>query len=84
MLRDVVSLFVFNFSGGVSNVSSSLCWPVPILYLTMMWGHRSTLTDQGAMDREASNMFPTVGHIVFLIGAYKPEYFWFEVRFMSR
>jgi len=52
---------------------------VPSLYATMLWMDRETLRDQDAMDRELLNGFPSVGHIKFLVEAYKPKYFFFEV-----
>jgi len=52
---------------------------IPSLYATMLWMDRETLRDQDAMDRELLNGFPSVGHIKFLVEAYKPKYFFFEV-----
>ena len=44
-----------------------------------MTKHRETLGDNEAMDREIANGYPTVGHLLFLVDAYKPSYFMFEV-----
>lgn len=37
------------------------------------------LTDGCEMAREEACDFPTVGHLLFLVEAYKPEYYYFEV-----
>ena len=45
----------------------------------MMLKHRETLGDNEAMDREIAAGYPTVGHLSFLVDAYKPSFFMFEV-----
>ena len=53
---------------------------IPLFYFVLLFMRRETLRDNAAMDRELTNDFPTVGHLVFLFEAYKPEYYFFEVR----
>lgn len=48
------------------------------MYASLLWGNRHILRDPEAMDREAANSFPTVGHLKFLVEAYKPDKYWFE------
>ena len=50
-----------------------------MLYVTLLWQHRKTLCDQEAMDREKVNGNHNIGHIRFLVDAYRPRYFYFEV-----
>lgn len=52
---------------------------IPALYATMVWANRATLSDAAAMEREAANNWPTVGHLKFLVLAYRSELYFFEV-----
>mmetsp|Transcript_10614 Transcript_10614/g.24708 ORF Transcript_10614/g.24708 Transcript_10614/m.24708 type:complete len:248 (+) Transcript_10614:4194-4937(+) len=52
---------------------------IPLLYSALLWAHRGTLVDPAAMIRERENSSPTIGHLNFLIDAYKPDHFYFEV-----
>jgi len=52
---------------------------IPLLYAGLLFEHRDVLGNNEAMDREAANGFPTTGHLLFLIEAYKTEYLYFEV-----
>ena len=58
-----------------------LVYPVgiPMLYYTLLKGHKHTVSDQKAMDREHANGLPTVGHLIFLVESYKAEFYYFEV-----
>ena len=53
---------------------------IPLYYFVLLFMRRETLRDNAAMDRELAHDFPTVGHLVFLFQAYKPKYYFFEVR----
>ena len=46
---------------------------IPLTYFVLLREHRHTLSDPEAMAREATEDFPTVGHVVFLTEAYKPK-----------
>ena len=46
--------------------------------------YRHTLSDKDTMEREAANGYPVTGDVLFLVEAYKPNYFYFEVAFMRR
>jgi hypothetical protein len=50
---------------------------VPCMYATMLWANRETLRNQDAIDSQRLN--ESVGHITFLVEAYKPNYYFFEV-----
>ena len=52
---------------------------IPLLYASMMLKHREMLGDNEAMDQEEASGYPNVGHLVFLVDAYKPAFFMFEV-----
>ena len=52
---------------------------IPSFYFSLLWSHRTLLTDQDALDAEFANGFPTIGHLNFLVEAYRPSYFLFEV-----
>ena len=47
---------------------------IPLLYATLLWGHRVTLSSSSAMQREYDYDYPTVGHLTFLVESYKPGY----------
>jgi len=47
------------------------------MYATMLWANRKTLRNQDAIDSQRLN--ESVGHITFLVEAYKPNYYFFEV-----
>ena len=42
-----------------------------MLYASLLYEHRDVLGNDEAMDREAAHGFPTTGHLLFLIEAYK-------------
>ena len=50
-----------------------------MLYATVLWQHRDILSDKEAMDREKVNGNHNIGHIRFLVDAYRPKYYYFEV-----
>ena len=52
---------------------------IPLLYFVLLWKHRKVLSNEDQMKKEAEDHFPTTGHILFLVEAYKYEYYWFEV-----
>mmetsp|Transcript_38085 Transcript_38085/g.85056 ORF Transcript_38085/g.85056 Transcript_38085/m.85056 type:complete len:411 (-) Transcript_38085:203-1435(-) len=52
---------------------------IPLIYWMMLWEMRETLTSPSSVDREMANGAPTIGHLSFLVDAYKPEFYWFEV-----
>jgi len=62
-------------------IAMILIYPVgiPLLYVSLLFNHREILRNSEAMFREASNGYPTTGHLLFLTSAYKPEYYYFEV-----
>jgi len=52
---------------------------VPSTYVLLLWQQRATLSDPQAMDREMTHGYPTVGHVLFLTEAYKPQFYFWEV-----
>ncbi len=50
-----------------------MCFPlvVPCMYVSMLWGNRKTLSDPEKMNREIAAGYPTIGHLRFLVDAYK-------------
>jgi hypothetical protein len=46
---------------------------IPSMYAVLLGSKRKVLGSSEAMDREASNDFPNVGHLRFLIDAYKVQ-----------
>jgi len=46
---------------------------IPALYVALLSSQRHVLQSPEAMKEEASMNFPTVGHVLFLTEAYKPE-----------
>lgn len=44
---------------------------VPCMYVSMLWGNRKTLSDSEKMNREIAAGYPTIGHLRFLVDAYK-------------
>ena len=52
---------------------------IPLSYYLLLRQHRYTLFDADAVAREAKEDFPTIGHLIFLVEAYKPRYYYFEV-----
>jgi len=62
-------------------IAMILVFPVgiPLTYGTLLWRHRATLSDPSALASEVSKGSPATGHLAFLVEAYKPEYYWFEV-----
>ena len=51
---------------------------IPLMYFCLLHGNRHTLSDEDAMKAEAEMDYPTVGHILFLVEAYRPEHYTFE------
>jgi len=51
---------------------------IPCMYISMLWGNRKTLSNTEKMNREIAAGYPTLGHVRFLVDAYKSEYFYFE------
>ena len=58
-----------------------LVYPVgiPALYAALLLNNREVLSDPSAMEEEEAHDFPRVGHVLFLVEAYSPEFFYFEV-----
>jgi len=52
---------------------------IPLTYYLLLRQHRFTLSDANAIAREAKEDYPTIGHLIFLVESYKPEYYYFEV-----
>ena len=52
---------------------------IPLLYFVLLWEHRRVLSNEEKMKEEAEDHFPTTGHILFLVEAYKYECYWFEL-----
>ena len=54
-------------------IAMILIYPVgiPLLYASLLFSHRKALTNSETMFREASNGYPTTGHLLFLTSAYK-------------
>ena len=51
---------------------------IPFLYYNALFAFKDTLSNQAAVDREAANGYPTIGHLKFLFLSYRPETFYFE------
>jgi len=49
---------------------------IPALYFAMLWSKKHLLSDPEYMKRAEVNGFPATGHIIFLVEAYKPSYYW--------
>lgn len=45
---------------------------VPLMYVALLYQHRDILRDQLKLDLEKEYNYPRIGHLVFLVGAYKP------------
>jgi hypothetical protein len=52
---------------------------IPLFYWLMLRQHKHVLSDEEAVKREASEDFPTIGHLTFLTQAYSSKYYYFEV-----
>jgi hypothetical protein len=52
---------------------------IPLFYWIMLRQHKHVLSDEAAVKREATEDFPTIGHLTFLTEAYKSKYYYFEV-----
>jgi hypothetical protein len=52
---------------------------IPLMYASMLYVHRKILRNPLKLEREERTGFPTIGHLTFLVQAYKPQFFWFEV-----
>ena len=52
---------------------------IPLFYWIMLRQHKHVLSDEEAVKREATEDFPTIGHLTFLTEAYKSKYYYFEV-----
>jgi hypothetical protein len=52
---------------------------VPLTYATLLYEYRTMLNNHQVMDREATTNYAIVGHLRFLVEAYEPKYYWFEV-----
>jgi hypothetical protein len=46
----------------------------------MLRAHRDILSDDQKAAKEEEDKCPNTGHVAFLTGAYKPAFYWFEVR----
>jgi hypothetical protein len=53
-------------------ICSLLRFPVPLMYVALLYQHRDILRDQLKLDLEKEHNYPRIGHLVFLVGAYKP------------
>lgn len=49
----------------------------------MLREHRDILSDGQKAAKEEEDKCPNTGHVAFLTGAYKPAFYWFEVRQVS-
>jgi hypothetical protein len=47
---------------------------IPLWYFTLLNSKKRILRDQAAVDREALNNYPQIGHLTFLFDAYKAEF----------
>ena len=52
---------------------------IPLFYWVVLRQHKHVLSDEQAIKREASEDFPTIGHLTFLTEAYSSKYYYFEV-----
>ena len=52
---------------------------IPGFYWVLLRKHKLVLSDEMAIAREASEDFPTIGHLLFLTEAYRAEHYYFEV-----
>jgi len=52
---------------------------IPLTYYLLLRQHRFTLSSAEAIAREQKEDYPTIGHLIFLVESYKPEYYYFEV-----
>lgn len=52
---------------------------IPGFYWVLLRKHKVVLSDEMAIAREASEDFPTIGHLLFLTEAYRAEHYYFEV-----
>ena len=52
---------------------------IPVMYATLLRKHRALLSDPVALAEEEAAGYPTTGHLLFLVSAYKPEFYYFEV-----
>jgi hypothetical protein len=54
-------------------IAMVLIFPVgiPLIYASLLFSHREALTNSEIMFREASNGYPTTGHLLFLTSAYE-------------
>ena len=57
---------------------------IPLVYSVMLWSQRHILADSVLLAAEEEQGFPNVGGLLFLVEAYTPEYFWFEVAECAR
>jgi len=48
---------------------------IPLFYWVMLRQHKHVLSDEEAVKREASEDYPTIGHVTFLTQAYKSKYY---------
>jgi hypothetical protein len=56
---------------------------VPLVYIKLLFDQRGILRSPAARDREAANGYPTIGHLLFLVAAYKPEVLFLLVAFKN-
>jgi hypothetical protein len=52
---------------------------VPLSYAILLWQHRNTLCNPIEMQMEKANGFPETRDVLFLVNAYKEEFYYFEV-----
>ena len=52
---------------------------IPASYAAMLWTHRQTVSSEAAMAIDKANGYPETRDILFLVEAYKPEFYYFEV-----
>jgi hypothetical protein len=58
-----------------------LVYPVgiPLMYALLLFNNRKVLSDSAAMAAEEVEDFPRIGHALFLVEAYRPECYFFEI-----
>jgi hypothetical protein len=68
-------------NGYVYAVAMLLVFPlgIPFLYGCLLWKHRHELSDDATMERERKRGWPKLGHLKFLVAAYAPKMYLFEV-----
>ena len=52
---------------------------IPSMYYVLLTKHKEILQDRHAVEEEERRDYPTIGHLMFLVQSYRPEYWYFEI-----